>query len=125
MRKSYDIDGVINLDELGCGIRPSSIDDIIITGRSIEEKPETIEWLHDQGIYNIVHFNPIPFDEKSRQSSGIHKGNTLNRLRDAGHIIHIHFEDDEVQIAEIEKLCPWISIIHVKSDLVEKENVRR
>lgn len=125
MRKSYDIDGVINLDDYGLGIRPSSIEDVIITGRSIQEREETQKWLEDFGINNIVYYNPLPFEEKTRKSSGVHKGRTLNKLREAGHNIKIHFEDDEIQIAEIEKLCPWINIIHVQSDLVEKENIKR
>lgn len=124
-RKAYDIDGVINLDELGVGIRPNSREDFIITGRSFEEEKETLKFLHDNGIMNKVFFNQLPYEQKTRASSGVHKGMTLNMLRDNGHIIEVFYEDDEIQIEQIKKLCPWISIIHVQSDLVEKENKRR
>ena len=125
MRKGYDIDGVLNLDEYGLGLRPSSVEDVIITGRSFEEEVETRAFLELHGIGNKVYFNPRGFDDKTRKTSGEHKGITLNSLRDAGHDIKIFYEDDEIQIKEIQALCPWIQIIHVKSNLVEKENVKR
>lgn len=115
---SFDIDGVISI-----GIYPGP-NDIIITGRSYEEKPETLAMLGRKGIFNQVFFNDLTFDQKSRKSSGIHKGNTLNYLREQGYTISTHIEDDEVQIEQIKIIAPWCKTIHVVQDLVSKENVR-
>jgi len=125
MRKinTFDIDGVIFLEEHD-GIYPGPID-IIITGRSYEETEETLAMLNRKGIKNKVYFNPEKFDEKSRESSGIHKARTIIQLKQNGYEHGVHFEDDEVQIAEIKRLIPDIRIVHVVSDLVNKENVRR
>jgi len=120
---TFDIDGVIFLEEHD-GIYPGPID-IIITGRSYEETEETLAMLHGKGIKNRVYFNPERFDDKSRESSGIHKAKTILTLREMGYEHGVHFEDDEVQIAEIKRLIPDIRIVHVVSDLVNKENVRR
>ena len=68
---SFDCDGVITI-----GIYPG-IDDVIITGRSFEEKEETLSYLKDKDINNEVYFNKLKFEEKTRISSGIHKGNTI------------------------------------------------
>ena len=119
---SFDIDGVIYLGDLG-GVYPGP-NDVIITGRSYEEKPETISMLKSKGIHNQVFFNPLKFDDKTRKSSGIHKGNTLKKLLSQGMNILVHWEDDPVQIEEIKKIVPEISVIYVCHNLVEKENVR-
>ena len=121
---SYDIDGVIYINETLVGLTPRP-EDIIITGRSFEEEIETVAMLKSRGINNIIYFNPLPFNEKTRISSGIHKGLTLQTLISSGIAIGIHFEDDEIQIREIEKLVPGVNIVHVKHELTEKENVRR
>lgn len=120
---SFDIDGVIYIHRGLIGVRPGP-KDIIITGRSFEEEIETITMLESEGIYNQVFFNPLKFDQKSRQSSGVHKANTLNRLKDDGYDIQIHFEDDPIQIEEIKKLAPWVNIVHLDHDLTYKENMR-
>jgi hypothetical protein len=120
---SFDIDGVIYIRKDLMGVRPGP-DDIIITGRSFEEQLETDEMLIGAGIDNLVFYNPLPFNEKSRQSSGQHKANVLNKLLEEGHDIQIHFEDDPIQIEEIKKLCPWINIVHLDHDLTYKENMR-
>ena len=115
----FDIDGVIHLGNGICGIRPGP-KDVIITGRSYEEEPETKAFLLKHGIKNNVYFNPLPFDEKGRESSGIHKANTLKFLK---HEEGIKVQFDEVQKAEIEK--GWTGkVIHVSHDFTEKENVR-
>lgn len=121
---TYDIDGVIYINETLVGLTPQP-EDIIITGRSFEEYDETIEMLESRGIKNKVYFNPLPFDEKTRISSGQHKGTILKELISQGNNIGIHFEDDEIQIEEIKKLVPSINVIHIKHELTEKENVRR
>ena len=120
---SFDIDGVIYIRKGLIGVRPGP-DDVIITGRSFEEEPETDKMLLDAGIFNKVFYNPLPFDKKSRESSGVHKANILNALKETGQDIQIHFEDDPVQIAEIKKHAPWVNVVHLDHDLTYKENVR-
>lgn len=122
MINTYDIDGVIYLGEYD-GLYPGK-GDIIVTGRSFEEKPETIRMLRSRGIENPVMFNPLPFDEKSRVTSGQHKGRVIKNMIDSGVEHGVHFEDDEIQIEEIRKIVPGVRIVHVVSDLVTKENVR-
>jgi len=119
----FDIDGVIHLGNGVCGVRPGP-NDVIITGRSYEEEPETKAFLIRNGIQNKVYFNPLPFLEKSRETSGIHKAKTLKRLKhEEGLEVQYFFEDDEVQKSEIEK--GWNGkVIHVSHDFTEKENVR-
>lgn len=119
---TFDIDGVINMG-VHDGVYPGP-NDIIITGRSVEEIPETEKMLRFKGIKNEVYYNPLPFDEKTRESSGKHKGNTILLLEERGYIIGIHFEDDPIQAEEIRKIVPHINVVLLQHDLVEKENVR-
>lgn len=111
---SYDIDGVITI-----GLTPRP-EDIIITGRSYEEAPETLKYLYERGIYNQVFFNPKRFEEKTRESSGKHKANILKVMYPE---IDKHFEDDPIQKAEIEKEVD-IPVVLVKHNLTNKENER-
>jgi len=122
MINTFDIDGVINFGEYD-GIYPGK-DDIIITGRSFEEEPETYAMLLRKGISNKVFFNPLKFENKSRITSGQFKGRIIESLISQGYQHGIHFEDDEIQIQEIRKIVPGVRIVHVVSNLVEKENVR-
>ena len=115
MFNSFDIDGVISV-----GIFPGPRD-IIVTGRSFEESSETLEYLRARNIKNTVYFNSLPFDEKTRESSGYHKARILANFEGQ---VQIHFEDDPVQWGIIEKECPWLKVVHVVHDLTEKENVR-
>ena len=55
MLNSFDIDGVIFMDKYN-GVYPGK-DDIIITGRSKEERPETEAMLKSKGITNQVYYN--------------------------------------------------------------------
>lgn len=120
---TYDIDGVIYFGKELDGLYPGP-NDIIITGRSWEEADKTINMLNKRGIHNKVCFNPLSFDEKTRITSGQHKGNTIKALIESGYEHGIHFEDDEIQVEEIRKIVPNVRIVHVVSNLVEKENVR-
>jgi len=120
---SFDIDGVIYIRKGLMGVRPGP-NDIIITGRSFEEKPETEAMLLDAGIYNKVFYNPLTFDEKSRESSGRHKAKVISQLLEDGYELQIHFEDDPIQIEQIRKYCPSVAIVHLDHDLTYKENVR-
>jgi hypothetical protein len=122
MINTYDIDGVIYLGQYD-GLYPGKYD-IIVTGRSVEEKHSTLRMLNQRGINNEVYFNPLPFDKKTRVTSGQHKGNVIKGLIERGIVHGVHFEDDEIQIEEIRKIVPNVRIVHVVSDLVNKENVR-
>lgn len=125
---SFDIDGVIYFGEGTTGVRPCK-DDVIITGRPFTDREETIKMLESRGIYNTLYMNPlkryIPNPHSipggimdnplySRKASGIFKGHMINMLESLGLEIQMHFEDDPVQIRQIEKLCPNVSIVHVK-----------
>ena len=128
---AFDIDGVIHLGNGVCGIRPGP-SDVIITGRSFEEEAETLAFLRRNGIHNPVFFNQVMYDEKCRESSGWHKGQTILMLHRTGLTIEYFFEDDEVQKAEIEKIVDekagvWnlsTRVIHVNNPYVEKVNRR-
>lgn len=111
---SYDIDGVITI-----GITPRP-EDIIITGRSYQEAEETLEYLHKRGIYNQVFFNPIPYSQKTRESSGKWKAQVISSLYN---VIEKHFEDDELQKKEIEEKVDT-PVILLKHNLTNKENER-
>ena len=123
MINSFDIDGVIFMGKYG-GVYPGP-NDIIITGRSKEEEKETREMLEFKGIRNELFMNPLPYSQKSRVSSGQHKGRTLSYLEEMGYRFGCHFEDDPIQAEEIKKITPHINIVMLQHDLVEKENVRR
>jgi hypothetical protein len=119
---SYDIDGVIYLGDNYNGLRPGP-KDVIITGRSLDEKEYTDYWLDHQDIHNKVFYSPVAFESKTREKSGKHKARTLNHLLDVGYDIKIHFEDDEVQALIIEEECPRVKVVRIVHDLVDKENV--
>ena len=130
---SFDIDGVIYFGEGTTGVRPCK-DDIIITGRPFTDRDETIKMLESRGIYNTLYMNPlkryIPNPNVTngikdnplygRKASGIFKGQMINMLKDLGVEIDMHFEDDPIQIKEIKKRCPNVSIVHLKRDNEER-----
>lgn len=121
--QSFDFDGVIYISDSIPGLKPHMYD-IIITGRSFEEEPETHIVMNRLGLGNKIYFNARKFAEKTRISSGIHKGRTLKRLISDGMNIVCHYDDDEVQLREIAKFVQ-IPLIHIVHNLTEKENVRR
>lgn len=112
---TFDIDGVIYFGPEHYGVRPCDMD-IIVTGRSYEQREETEKMLESRGIHNRVMYNPLKRSdpEYGREASGKHKAKTLAEL-EANHdyIIGMHFEDDPIQIAEIKKLHPNLNIIHL------------
>lgn len=116
---SFDIDGVIFMGDTFTGVYPGP-DDVIITGRSFEEKEKTLKMLRDRGIHNEVYMNPLPFDQKTRKTSGQHKARTLFYLEEAGYRFGIHFEDDPIQAEEIRKVMPDINIVMLEHELTEK-----
>jgi len=119
---TFDIDGVINMGDYD-GVYPGK-NDIIITGRSFEERDETMELLSRKGIQNAVYMNPLRFSEKSRKSSGTFKGFMIQTLNSLGYEVMIHYEDDPIQAYEISFIVPEVKIVLLNHDLVEKENVR-
>lgn len=121
---TYDIDGVIWLPQPYQGLKPD-IHDIIITGRSIDEAPETFEFLESRQIFNEVYFNPIPFNCKTRESSAYHKAGVIRALLQEGYKVGIHFEDDPLQAEIIRYRVPEIVVVEIRHNLVELENVRR
>jgi hypothetical protein len=130
---SFDIDGVIYFGESTTGVRPGK-DDIIITGRPFADREATVKMLESRGIYNTLYMNPLERKLKNhkvthgvkenplygRKASGIFKGQMINMLKDLGVEIEMHFEDDPIQIKEIKKRCPDISIVHLKRDNEER-----
>lgn len=118
---SYDIDGVIYLGQDYIGLTPLP-EDIIITGRSFEEREYTEKYLMSRGIVNTVYYNSLPFNLKTRVTSGQHKGNTLLQLKNLGINIDIHFEDDEIQAREISLIIPSVKIVMITHNLTDKEN---
>lgn len=114
----FDIDGVITV-----GIRPAP-GDVIITGRSYEEAPETLRYLQSIGLGEFpVYFNPSPFADKTREGSGTWKAHMIYMLQ-----VTTFFEDDPVQAKVIEGKAVWsefpVSVVKVTHDLTEKDNVR-
>ena len=60
--RTFDIDGVIMINKEIKGLRPDD-GDVIITGRSFEEREETEAMLFKRGITNKVMFNDLSFDD--------------------------------------------------------------
>ena len=121
--KTWDCDGVIYFNKDVTGFRPEP-NDIIITGRSFEEEPETARMLALRCINNKVYYNPLKFDEKTRESSGHHKANTIKALQSIGFEISCHVEDDPVQAAVVREKCPDVNLILITHNLTNMENVR-
>lgn len=122
---TYDIDGVIWLgyDIPGIDPRPQ---DFIITGRSFEEEHETRCMLASRNIVSEVFFNPLKFEEKTRETSGVHKAETLKFLIGViGWDIGCHFEDDPVQADIIDSYNLGVNVIRITQNLVGLENHRQ
>lgn len=120
---TFDIDGVIYMGKDIGGVYPG-LNDVIITGRSSEEIPETLAMLNEKGIKNLVYFNPIPYGQKTRESSGEHKAKTIKLLQEKGYIIQVHFEDDSIQAEIIKQSCTDVNVVLLQHDLIDKENQR-
>jgi len=123
----FDIDGVIHLGNGVCGIRPGP-QDVIITGRSQQEEAETLAFLRRNGINNTVFFNQVPYERKTRASSGQHKAKTILDLSRLGIQVDYFYEDDEIQAQEIRKAIDAnyldTKVIFVNNPFVDKENRR-
>lgn len=113
MKKAFDIDGVITI-----GIHPGK-EDLIITGRSFEEAPETEELLERKEITNQVYYSNTRYAAKTRDGSARFKAQMINALG-----VTRFFEDDPVQIEIIQNLCHGCKVVQIISDLVPLENRR-
>jgi hypothetical protein len=109
----YDLDGVIT-----AGLVPTS-DDVVITGRSFEEAPETYKMLRDMGIFNAVYFNPVPFGGKTLENSGDWKAQMAKQLNVAK-----FFEDDIRQMEIIKNNNPKIDVVLVTDKFIKDSQVR-
>ena len=114
----FDFDGVVSV-----GVYPGP-DDIIITGRTIEEAAEVAEFLVPRKIFCPVYFNPIRLadrttgTDKSRTSSGNHKAAIISMLKENGVPIGNVFEDDLLQLEIIKNIHPELNFVHLVHDLV-------
>lgn len=117
----YDFDGVISI-----GITPRSEQDVIITGRCIDEQDEINAILKERGIKCKVYFNPMTLAERgnhtveARTYSGKHKAKTIGKLLDNGVNIIRFFEDDPIQYQIIQENHPQIQLVNIVSSLVKK-----
>lgn len=119
MINSYDIDGVIFMGDKFTGVNPGP-DDIIITGRSKDDRAETETMLLKRGITNPLYMNNKSGDYNSRRQSGIHKAMTMFYLEEIGYRFGCHFEDDPIQVEAIQQMMPHIKIVHLNHDLIDK-----
>jgi hypothetical protein len=101
--KGFDLDGVITI-----GIFPGP-DDVIISGRSVDEALDTLLALRALGIKNQVFFSPVEVVEKNETRSGTFKARVIRRLG-----ITQFFEDSYEQAAIIKKLCPSCAIVMIR-----------
>jgi len=115
---TFDFDGVIYFGDNQPGVRPGP-DDILITGRSFQERQKTEVWCQKFNIKNQIFFSPVPEHLKTREISGFHKALTLRELQKTM-IIALHFEDDPVQKAIIEAMVPEVKVVHLVHELTEK-----
>jgi hypothetical protein len=117
---AFDFDGVVSI-----GIAPSK-NDVIITGRTIEESEHVYSILRARNINNAVYFNPISYKDRgdhtigSRECSGKHKSRILDLFKENGVTIQNFFEDDTIQRDIIKANHPYINLVTIHSDLVKK-----
>lgn len=113
---AYDFDGVVSI-----GIFPRNENDIIITGRSIEEKETVLCYLKKNKIKSNVYFNNISLKNrgnhslKSRLCSGKHKSETIKNIKKDGIIVERFFEDDAIQLEVIKKNHPKLDVVYIIS----------
>ena len=113
-----DFDGVIYFGKDNPGLIPNP-EDIIITGRSFEEREKTEKWCERFGVRNVIYFSPIPEHLKTREISGFHKAMTLRKLLETTKVA-IHFEDDPIQKEIIEAMVPEVKVVHLVHNLTRK-----
>lgn len=117
---TFDFDGVIYLNPDITGVHPGP-HDLIVTGRSFEEGEKVKGRLAARGITNLVFLNPLPWAERSRETSGAHKARVLRLLLEAGFAVGAHFEDDEVQAEVIARHVPEVHLVMLVHKLTTKD----
>lgn len=115
---TFDFDGVIYFGNQNPGVRPAP-EDIIITGRSYEERKKTEDWCDKFGIKNRIIFSQIPLNLRTREISGYHKALTLRELQKTM-TIALHFEDDPIQKDIIEAMVPDVKVVHLVHEITKK-----
>ena len=117
---TFDFDGVIYMGPDFAGMRPCK-DDIIITGRPLEESKFVYKILSERDINNPVYFNPTPRKDPkySREQSGKWKAEVITNLK-LRYNIGLHYEDDKIQSDIINHYHPEIKIVHIQhEELIE------
>ena len=115
---TFDFDGVIYFGKDSPGVRPGP-NDILITGRSFQEREKTVAWCGRFGIHNQIYFSQVPEHLKTREISGYHKAMTLREILKTTKVA-IHFEDDPIQKEIIEALVPEVKVVHLVHNLTRK-----
>ena len=114
----FDFDGVVSV-----GVYPGP-DDIIITGRTIEEAAIVAAYLTPREIFCPVYFNPITLadrttgTDRSRTCSGNHKAAIISMLKENGVPIGNVFEDDILQLDILRKIHPDLNYVWLVHELV-------
>jgi len=93
--EGYDFDGVVSE-----GIKPGP-NDVIITGRTLEESYFTLQFLKENNIWCPVFFNTSEFEYKSTKSSALHKAKVIQLLG-----IQKFYEDTIEQALIIREFTP-------------------
>lgn len=100
----FDFDGVTSI-----GLLPSP-NDIIVTGRPLDEAPVVLSFLAKRGIMVPVCFYPGTLQERgkggtmiSRENSAKHKVQTIVSLTCGGFLVKRIFEDDPIQVAYLQE----------------------
>ena len=114
----FDIDGVVYFSDSCPGVYPGP-DDILITGRSFEEREKTEAWCRKVGIKNRIFFSSVPVHLRTREISGYHKAITLKKLLKETQV-ELFFEDDPIQKAIIEAMVPSVKVVHLVHELTQK-----
>jgi hypothetical protein len=121
VRNVFDFDGVIT-----AGLNPGP-QDIVITGRTIDDAQFVLNHLRQKNLSVPVYFYPGTMQHRGRgtitcrENSGKHKAETILKLVRQGVMIGKIFEDDPVQIKQMELAFSsfleynWLSacVIHI------------
>jgi hypothetical protein len=118
----YDFDGVVSI-----GITPSSSQDVVITGRCLDESEIVFDILKKRNILCNVYLNPMLLAERgnhtesSRILSAHHKAKTITVLeREKICKVVRFFEDDPLQLDILKKFHPDLEYVFIESNLVQK-----
>lgn len=107
IRNIFDFDGVTTL-----GLNPGP-NDLIITGRTVDETAFVLSYLQSRNLMIPVFFNPTTIQtrgrgtEACRLNSAMHKATTIVQLVRNGVMVGNIFEDDPIQF---KFLLEWFSM---------------